>query len=290
MNEALPVWTCEWQGRENLTVGAIFKAKCHGDIPVTWGEGPLEVKFAKEEDAYSLVVLNADKLSPNEADLTVTAYKPGEHQPEYARFTQGATSGFEVAKPSWSVKSVLDPQKPPQPVASLGPWSVGFPMWIALAAALVLALIGLIVWRTVRRVRQRRRMLDDLQRHKTAILPVHQFYRDARTLRRRLNGAKTVEELRQVAAELNREFRLYVLRQYLIPTLDWSDRQVVDDLRRRHRKVYAQTLDPLRRTLRELGKLAQQPNVLLADVEQLHRMSLDTVERMERARAEGGRK
>lgn len=287
----LPVWTCEFvpatvphAGQlDNLTVGALFQLNCQGDIAVAWTDGLPMVQFPAKEQAYTLYILQTLKLEPQRAELLVTGYKSGDNAPEYVRIVQGA-QGFETLKPKWAIKSVLKPNEQTPPYPPFGPWNLSLPLWFWLAlAAVILAVIYFSV-RTVRRYNQRSRMLADLQRHKTALSPLHQYYKDTRNIRRRLHTVKQVEELNAISEELNREFRLYVLRQFQIPTLDWSDREIVRDLRKRHSKIYYRVREPLRKTLRELGRMAGQKQILFKDVEQMQRMSLDTVERIEKAR------
>ncbi|MBX3023181.1 MAG: hypothetical protein KF799_16015 [Bdellovibrionales bacterium] len=287
----VPVWSCLFSDTgtplTDLTVGTPFAMKCRGDIPVEWSAEPLKVTFPKPEGDYSLAVLKVGKLDAKDAELIVTGYKAGKHVPEYVRIVQGE-KGFEVAKPEWEIKSVLKQGEQPQPFPPLGPFFIPFPMWVIGVALLLLAIVVYAVVRFVRRFNQRRRMLEDLKRHRTALSPLHQFYRDARVLRKRLNAVKATEELKGISADLDREFRLFVLRSFQIPTLDWSDSEILKDLRKRHRSVYQRAADPLKKTLRELVRLRAQENVLLKDVEQMHSMSLDAAERLENAR-EGGR-
>lgn len=295
---ALPVWTCQFnplhqEGAaklEELTVGAKFALSCKGDIAVEWNkEGGLRAEFPKKEEAYTLHILKVEKLDGSSAEFIVTGYKPGKHSPEYVRVMQGS-QGFEFAKPTWEIQSVLPKDQQPQPAPPFGPWNLTIPYWIFGALFIAIALIGFIVVRKLRRVTQRRRALEEMALHKTPLSPVHQFYRDSRVLRRRLNGAGSAEELRTISSELNRDFRLYVLRQFQIPALEWSDRAIVDDLRKRHRLVHREAAEPLSKTLRELTRIVTQPKPLLPDVDQLHRMSLDTVERIERANEDSKRK
>lgn len=291
---ALPVWKCDFQGAEDLTVGKIFNLNCRGDIEVNWiKDFPLALSFPNKEDFYTLYILKPDVLAGNEAQFQVTAYKAGEFKPEFVRVVQmqgpgqsSAEIGFEIAKPTWTVKSVLKPNEKNEPVPPFGPWSLSLPMWMIFAVVIALALAGYFTIRKLRKYSQRNKMLVELQRHKTPLSPLHQYYRDARNLRRRLHSAKQVEDLGQLSQDLNKEFRLYVLRQFLIPTLDWSDGQIVRDLRRRHKKVYLQAGDHLRKTLRELTRLQTRQPVLFKDVEQMQRMSLEAVERIDRAAAQ----
>jgi len=281
----LPVWTCELSETDNLTVGALFKMSCRGDIEVVWQDGLVHATFPEKEQSYTLYVLKNLKLEPRSAEFLVTAYKPGSHAPEYVRLVQ-AENGFETLKPKWEVKSVLKPNEQVQPYPPFGPWNLSLPLWFWLVLAAVIISVAYVVTRTVRRYNQRQKMLTELQRHKTALSPVHQYYKDTRNLRRRLHNVKQVEELGALSQELNREFRLYVLRQFQIPTLDWTDREIVRDLKKRHRKVYYRVREPLRKTLRELGRMSSQKQILFKDVEQMQRMSLDTVERIEQARGD----
>jgi hypothetical protein len=129
-------------------------------------------------------------------------------------------------------------------------------------------------------------MLEELKLHATAMPPLHQFYRDARQLRRRLHTLKESSELQQISQDLDKNFRLFDLRRFQIPTLQWSNRAILEDLRRRHRKIYRASGEPLKKTLRELDKLKARAVMEPQDVEQLYRMSLDTAEKLENA---GGR-
>lgn len=294
---ALPVWKCEFkagQGEgfaplDNLTVGSLFRMSCEGDIEVAWQQGPLQFTFPDKQGDYSLYFLKSENLAGKSVDLIVTGYRAGEFTPPYVRVVQGE-NGFETQNLKWAVKSVLKPNEKAEPYGPYGPWSVGWPLWFILGVAVILFAVILWIGRTSRRYQQRNKMLLELDRHKTALSPLHQYYRDARNLRRRLHNVKQTEELVEISRDLNREFRLYVLRQFKIPTLDWSDREIVRDFKKRHRKVYGKVREPLRKTLRELARLSAQNQILFKDVEQMSRMSLDTVEKIESARAVGGRR
>ncbi len=293
MNE-VPVWSCEFKELpeqsklDSLTVGAKFSLQCQGEIAVAWQDGLVRPIFPQKEQLYTLTVLETVRLDPNRADFVVTGYKPGQHEPEYVRFMQG-DKGFEVLKPKWAIESVIkqEEQQPQQPYPPFGPWELSLPLWFFLTLGVLGLALGLVLLRFLRRRTQRQRMLDNLKLHRTALSPLHQFYRDARLIRRKLHSAKAVEELKKISDDLDREFRLYVLRQFEIPTLDWTDSEILHDLRKRHRRVYRQASEPLQRILRELFRIKARDQLLLADVEQLHRMSLEAVERLDRAREAG---
>ena len=289
----VPLWKCDFfqlkesggPGLESLTVGSKFGLRCHGDIAVNWDQGLPHLAFKTPEEQYTLVILQSTQQDPTDVQYIVTAYKTGEHKPEYIRILQGAAGqekGFEANGLTWTARSVIDPkQQQPQPYGPLGPWRLSLPLWFTITVVAALLVLAYVIFRRVRRHLQRRRMLEDLKRHQTALQPLHQFYRDARNLRRRMNAVKDGAELKAISADLDREFRLYVLRRFQIPTLDWSNGEILQDLRRRHQQTYRAGGEALKRTLRELTKLNSRSAIDLKDVEQMHRMSLDAAERLD---------
>ena len=287
----VPVWTCDIaeikdeSHLEHLTVGDRFRLNCHGDIAVPWTADLPVVKMPKPEQDFTLAVLSAERLDPQAVQLTVTGYRPGEHAPEYVRILQGER-GFEFEKPKWKIESVIKPgEGPPKPYPASGVHAVPAPWWLqwtfwALVIALVAA-IGRQIWRWVKRRRFRR----ELKRHQTALAPVRQFYRDARGLRRRLNEDPAPDAPTRVGADLNRDFRLMLMRKYEAPALTLSNAKLVKDIRRRHRAVDVVVADALKKVLRELTRAGERQALTHADVDQLIRMAVDVAESLER----GGR-
>ncbi|NJL24902.1 MAG: hypothetical protein HC902_06835 [Calothrix sp. SM1_5_4] len=51
-----------------------------------------------------------------------------------------------------------------------------------------------------------------------------------------------------------------------MPALEWSEGEILGDLRKRHRKTFRTAADPLKRTLRELARLNAQPRVRREDL------------------------
>jgi hypothetical protein len=239
----------------------------------------------KPDPAYtfSLKVLQVMKAEPQELHLQVTSYRAGEFQPKYVRFMQGE-QGIETADAKWKVQSVLQPGQQPKPVPSFGPYGLSLPLWVSITAVALLIAIVWFVTRRIRRYTQRRRMLEELKTHSTALAPINQFYRDARQIRKFIEGARDEQQLKPQLWALNRDFKLYVLRQFQIPALDWSDREILNDLKKHNRAVYEKAGDILKKTLRELGRLQHRDGVKTQDVEQLHRMCLDAAERLDEAR------
>lgn len=282
---ALPIWKCDFaqaegaQALNNLTVGTKFKMNCHGDIPVEWNKGAVGVAFKdKKSEEYTLFVLSADKLSANDAELTVTGYKAGQFKPEFIRIVQG-DHGFEVTKPQWDILSVLKKdEQQPQPYPPFGPWQLGLPMWIVIVIGLLVGVLTFFTIRFFRRRMQRQKMLKDLALHATVISPVNHFYKDARMIRKKLNQAKQDSDVKEITVQLDKDFRLFVLRQFQVPALDWSDRAIVEDVRKRHRRDFDLYGDKLRKALRELTRVKARPNVNLTDSEQLLQICLDAVE------------
>jgi len=280
----VPVWTCDFEAPEHLTVGHHFRLRCHGDIAVDWSADLPVIKPAKAEDEFALVILSAEQLKPQAVQLTVTGYRPGDHAPEYVRVMQGSR-GFETEKPKWKIESVIaQDSAPPKPYPSVGPFSVFGPPWLALTLYLVLILAAVLLGRAIYRWIKRRAFRRELEAQRTALSPVRQFYRDARALRRRLNQATDSDELRRVGVDLDRQFRLFLMREFEVPALTSSDAGLVKELRRHHRPVMDVAGDDLRKTLRELSRAQARPATLAADVDQLLRMCVDVTEMIERGR------
>ena len=294
----VPVWTCtfgEITGTgatgtagasppklDHLTAGDRFRMSCSGDLAVDWGPDVPVIKFAKPEHEYALVILAAENLRPQSAQFTVTGYRPGDHAPEYLRVMQN-DRGFEFEKPKWKIESVLSAdKKPAQPYPSVGPFHVRGPAWLGLTIALLLGLTAAWLIRWVYRWSKRRKFRRELEGLRTALTPAHQFYRDARALRRRLNAAVTSAEVAAVGGDLDANFRRMLAVKFEVPATSWTDAQIIKDLRRRHRPVMELAGDPLRKVLRELTRARGRTETPAADVDQLLRMCVDATELMER--------
>ncbi len=279
---AVPIWGCEFVGAESLTVGTEFQLKCHGDIPVNWSNaGPLRVEWPSPELQYTLNILGSPVLNENSAEFTVTSYRAGDHNLEYFRILKG-DAGFEVSKPSFKVQSVLKSgAEPPKPFESFGPYTLPFPTWILAAFGVVALLIVVLSVRSFRKWSQRRALREELRLHRTALSPLHQFFRDARAVKRTMDNAKSPSDLSAAAQMLNKEFRLYFVRKFEIPALKWADRLILADLKKQDRRLFDVSSEKLSTSLRELKQLIARPQVERKDIEQLYRICFETIEHVD---------
>lgn len=284
MNEA-PVWKCDWVGAGSLTVGQRYQLNCKGDIPLEWPkEGYWHVTTPRADQKYALQILRPLEVNSQSVRLEVTSYNTGQLEMDYLRIFKGDV-GFEITKPNWKVATVIQQtQEPTKPFESIGPYALGFPMWILFSMGAALAVLLVIVIRSVRKWNQRRRLREELRLHRTALSPLHQYYRDARNLKRKLDNAKSQDDLRGFVDGLNKEFKLYFVRKFEIPALDWSDRQTVREVRkcRKGRRIDSE-IESLKTSLRELHKLKSRQDLKAKDLDQLYRICMISLEQVEGA-------
>lgn len=285
-----PLWRCSFDQvppdiggapLDQLTVGAKFQMNCQGEIAIPWKDGEPQIVFAKpEEEKYSLVILKTVRKEERATSYIVTSYKAGEHNPEYLRVLTG-DQGFETSGLQWAVQSVLPKDKKPEPYPSRGPFLMPLPIWIWGFVLLGVLLIGWVGWRLVRRTRQRRKVREILSGHASALPPHTQFHKDLRQIKKAIESQTEPVE---TSAKLDTEFRLYLLRAFEIPTLDWSDSEILRDLKKKNHALYASEAKRLAKCLRELGQLRKNPDVKAHDLEQMFKLCRDTVDRIEKVR------
>ncbi len=238
-----------------ITVGEKIVLVCEGDS-ANLKPDQLRLELRKEEK-FSLKILETQSLEPNKGIFTVTSYKVGDGEIKGVVLTDG-TLRVALNNVKFSVSSVIDPMQnpegkpylPSQPVGLLLPTYV----WFVLAA--VVALIGLILLNAFQKSAQRRRLLRELSLHGSALSPYQLLNKEMRTLTRTYQAttAWTPETAEKFISELERAFRWFLTREFVIPAHEWRTGAVSKELRRKE-KVLSKHIDKdLRLTLRELEK------------------------------------
>jgi hypothetical protein len=282
----IPIWRCEIvplagdpgaAPLNNLTVGSKFELDCNGDISVVW-QGPAQVAPAKEENKYELVILKVISQEPTSARYVVTSYKAGNNKPEFVRILSG-DQGFEATGLTWNVQSVLPKDRKPEVNPSIGPYLLNLPVWVWGIVIGVALLISLIAWRITRRYRQRKKVLLMLKEHDSALPPHGQFHKDLRQIKKAMDRQEPALE------KLDNDFRLYLLRAFQVPALDWSDGEILRDVRKKHKTVYEREAKRMAKVLRELGQLKKSSSIKPKDMEQMFVLCRDTVDRIEKVRS-----
>jgi hypothetical protein len=237
---------------QQLTVGREFYLNCKGEWPKTLKQESL--RFSGDENLkYQIKLLGFEFRTPEEVDIKVTSYLAAKHQFPQLILTDGEQKVELVTTQGnvqFSVQSVLPPQgqgapgqqEKIEPFGPMGPATIAVPVfyWLVLLGAL--AFVGILGALKVWRYNQRREMLLGLKEHDSALSPLQEFHQNMRRLQR-VNPVfygkeASHEELRQGVAELSRMFKVFVSRRLKVPAFEWSERLIVNDIRRYHFFVY----------------------------------------------------
>lgn len=270
-----------------LTVGREFGITCPKPAELSAVDSlKLEVP---EEAKYVLKLLRAQDEG-GQLQLVVTSYRPGDHNLD--KITLKSSEGTWTLEPlQWQVASVIEPSETkPEPYGPIGPVMLGWPAswWVGLAliaALLIASIVGAVFrWRRVRAFRR------ELEAMASMGSPSGEFYQRLRGLRRRhsvfLGAPVSVEEAREIAAEMDQMLRHFLTRRLEIPVARMRDAHVVRALRA-HFEEEAQRLTRLFRELKFSSAAKVEPKDLI----QLAEDAQSLVEVFDREdRKPGGRK
>lgn len=266
-----------------LSVGEKFLLHCEGSVP-TLDPATLELRL-DEADRYKLKLFDFKSTSPGSADLLVTSYVVGPHELKNVQLTDANHSlvlgdlRFEVA----SVQKADEPRKEPFPPA--GPMSF-FPWAFALTIlGLFLAVLAAFFLLFLRR-RHRRKLLEEIDSRAFQYAPVPEFYREIRLLQREhlfLTDAKAVAppevNLAEILVQMDRVFRLFLVRTYRIPAHRYVSSRFLKELSKSHGAT-PEKIEQIREALVELDRAreSQAPKLRASDLEQLLRLMKSAVD------------
>ena len=245
-----------------ITVGRTFLLNCKGEWPKNLVLEKLQFKLADAEK-YQIHLLGFEFRSGDEADMKITAYKAGPVKLQNLQLTDGSQT-VDLGPVQYQVATVIEKpqegQAKVEPYGPIGPATIPIPLSYFLAAAFVIALLGLLVGRKIYRISQRRRLLAKLREHDSALTPIQQFHQNLRSLRRQspiFFGAQTQKsDIDQAFESLHQMLRLFLIRELHVPALEWSDKLILKDTKRYHAAVFREMGLPLKKLLNEFS-LAQ---------------------------------
>jgi len=257
-----------------LTVGDKFAVVCQGPWPESFTSGKVELRL-EEADKYKL-----NLLQYSDGKLLVTSYRPGEHELKQVQLVDNDSS-VVLSDLKFTVGSVLDRSNPnPKPFGPMGPFVFAWPLiiWLFLAGIVLLITSPFAIryWR----YRQRLALLADLRIKESALRPGQQFFQVIRKLRRKaeLSGSDFTE----VVVALDHSLRVYLARSLAVPALQWSDKVILKDIRRRHHSVFENLGEAIKKCLAELEHAKSAQELSLRDMLQLLGLCQKLVEEMER--------
>jgi hypothetical protein len=224
-----------------VTVGQVFAIVCDGD----WSQfSPEQAEIRVDEsDKYKIKLLSLEPGARG-ATLKVTSYQAGTHDLKVVQIVNAQESRV-LGDLHFQVQSVIDPkqQPPPEPFGPHGPLGLSLPLWyFAVLLAVILLVVGGVTLR-VRRVLQKRKMIRELEALGVAATPFAQFNQTMRRLRREaafLEGREegTESEKTVFVQELEKAYRLYLGRTFLIPTLHWNDSLILRELKSHQKALF----------------------------------------------------
>ncbi len=272
------------EGEETLTVGRVFNLLCEGEWPQLNPE-TLKLVLDKENE-HKLKLLGFEFRSKTEAQLTLTSYRTGDHNLKALQLVD-AEHSVVLGDLQFTVKSVMNPQEPAtEPYGPFGPFELSLPLWYPLSILLLLAVAGGLIWRRIHVDRQKKKLLAQMQVLDSSVAPYFQFYQALRKIQRGFSFYSGAEPSQQETTHfidcLNQAYKIYLARQFLIPTLKWNERKILSDLKRNHKNFYSDFRLEIRKALAELSR-AQDPKALMGgkdcdQLAQLLRHQVDAIE------------
>lgn len=259
-------------GAATLTVGQSFELQCDGD----WSQfKPEQAQFQLgKEDLYKIKFQSA-QLSASSAQLRVTSLKVGEHKFGDLVLSSGSDSKT-LHGVQFKVESVIDATEgKPEPFGPRDPLGLSLPLWYyGIWMALILAILFLL-YRRVRRWQQRRKLIRDLEEQGAAMDPFSQFNQSLRRMQRQYGFLQErteapSESKAEFLTDLEKSYRLFIGRTFLIPTFAWKDAVILKELKRLARTVYQSEGDVVAQLLREFQQAkVQSEKVKNQDLQQL---------------------
>lgn len=296
----LPAWSCRVQKSdaenaaelESLYVGDRYLLRCEGPF-VDDLSNSLKLVPKNETDSYSIKILDLRTVENEGLWADATSYKPGSVKLSAFQIVDGDRI-IPIEGGELTVKSALK-ELPPEQLANpeamkmtmIGPFVLMMPLWYwALWAVAFFAIFG-ILGRLIFRKLQRKKILDNLARQATALTPYNQFNKEIREQMRKYTSTANVNEFGPAyLKDLDQSFRMYLLRELLVPANEWGTGAVMRDIKNRHKKLYKSFGPQLRRTLIEFDRAKKSLGaVSFDDCEQMRDMSrraVDGVYRMQR--------
>lgn len=226
-----------------LTVGREFFLDCRGEFQKIERLDDWKFSFSDPQMSLGLHLLRSEFVTKENIKFVVTSYRPGPHSFSPLQLKK-SEDVIDLGKVNFEVQSVIQAQE--ATVEPFGPMAIGmgWPMKIWAALGLIVVLLAVLVFVKLRRHMQKKTLLEELSRHDSSATPLAEVHQHYRKWRREhaffyspdLNPPPV--EINQVLAEVNQAFRIYLIRAFKIPALQWSDRLILRELKKYHRVVY----------------------------------------------------
>ena len=274
-SSSLSLWRCRIEGKPaegQWTVGEIFDLQCEGpgveflstnlqfkgQAENQYKQGHTGVQPERDhETQYKIRILEVLEDSGHSLHLKATSYKPGSHRFKKLYIVDQGEEMVRVQPLAFHVKSVI--KNPLQ--EAFGPITavkLPYPLWLwaVFIFPLIMGIFCFLFW--WRRRAQMLGVIEELKQHNTALGPFNQLNKDLRRLERQSVFRKADEwsdsKKKSYIESLDHLFRMYLLREFYVPALDWSSGLVTKTLSRQDKHCYKQYGDSLKNFLKELDR------------------------------------
>jgi hypothetical protein len=281
-----------------ITVGREFVLDCKGDFSKLGDSKEWTINFAENQNTHALKILNSEFVTGDELKLTVTSYTAGPQSFNPLQLKKGDEI-IPLGRVDFNVQSVIV-QKADQQVEPYGPmavslsWPLAF--WIY-TTILIIAIVTFSGLKILRRL-QRKALLESLRRHDSASAPLAEFHQHYRRWRREnlfFHGASSVnveqDHLKNLLTEVNQAFRVFLIREFKVPALQWSDRLILQEFKKYHKSIFELYGNDLRKQFTEVEKAkAAADQIKAQDVVQLTENLRKLAEKMDAAEKSSSKK
>lgn len=274
-----------------INVGDIWTLNCAGNLSQPFAPSA-QIVFADEKDKLNLKILKVRRSDTLSHEFDVVSYKAGEFTDQKFMITDGQSVG-RVTGLSWKIESVL--QQDSKPFPAIASEKMNYPLWLWLSIAAVFLVIGLVIWRVMKRRKQRQELIEAVLGvgHETKsfreIVKIQnnqayaQLCRDLRNVQKSMNAFKP-KPANEIWLDLDKAFRYYLVRELLTPAFTWSSKQILADIKKNHRKVYNASQLLLRRTFSEFD-LGSGKALTIQDCEQVYVLVRDASDKIYEVRS-----
>lgn len=237
-----------------ITVGQHLYLKCDGIWDRSFEFNKTQIKTS-EEQKYSIKALQAGANKKGGFDLDFTLYSAGDFQFQEFMITDGVRE-INLGPQKFQVASVITPPedgKPPEPFGPILPLKLTWPTYYFVS---FLIFVGLILFALILKLRRRARykkLIDGLKIYNSTIDPDLQIYKSIRV----------AEKSNYPIADLEKYFRLYVLRVFQVPMFDLNNKQTIRFFKKR-KSIYKKERLVVQKFLDEFEELSKKSESLSA--------------------------
>lgn len=280
----LPEWSCKLESTPQtgeFTVGEIAQISCSGDKPVDFGKGNIAIHYP-DDYMFALHMYDLVSVKSNEIVFKAVSYRVGKWDLSHMSLSEDGQDKLKLNGLVYPVKTVQDPQNPrKEPFGPADPFFLSWPKYVYIAGgvfvALIVGMILLLITKNIRRKSWERKVA----KHDTAMQPYHQFQKDLRIIRREFDFSAqkkwSTEDINKYLDNLNQSFKLFILREFRVPALDWKQRSLFSEMKKKRKRRFYVYEKKLSQAFTELDRAQKHPEKLKnEDCQKLMMLCRDT--------------